>query len=329
MNHAPRYTCLVVCAVLAAGGLVTGCASRALPGQGQDSGRYLVNTARGNDENAKLYTDLIEQLIRQDKLYAAHAHLEQRQAEFGQTDQLAALEAEILRRMGQTERAEAMYRQLVKSAYAAEAYHGLGLIEAERDPTQSLLDLRQAVAHAPTNAAMRNDLGYAELLAGHDDRARTEITTAYQLDDKSALAVNNYVLVLLVQGDDQAAQAVAQRSNMAEPRFARLRTRAEQLARVARPTGSAIDSQDSPAAPQPATSSPPTPVAQLTATQTSTEIEAFETTPTAPADTPAEEAADRSITVQNRSDIADTVRPAPTRRDGTSNAIPFSSREIP
>lgn len=326
MNHVPRRTSLVICAVVAGCASLGGCASRALPGQ--DSGRYLVNTARGDDENAKLYTDLIEQLIRQDKLYAAHAHLEQRQAEFGQTDQLAALEAEILRRMGQTERAEAMYRRLIKSDYAAEAYHGLGLIEAERDPAQSLADLRKAVNHAPTNTAMRNDLGYAELLAGHVGRAQTEITTAYQLDEKSRLAANNYVLVLLTQGDEAAARRIARRSDMDEARFARLRTRARAL------TGAASSSAPEPAATEPE-STPEAPaasgdtyIAQLTTPRQSAADDA--SAPPAPIAIDSKPAAEpeTTVSVPDRPNVATSTHAAPTHSDGTSNAIPFSSREI-
>ncbi|MES1925926.1 hypothetical protein [Salinisphaera sp. T31B1] len=185
--------------------------------------------ARGADENAKLYTDLIRQLISQDRLYAALAHLQAREQEFGVDDELRLLRADILRKMGERESAEALYKKLLDTDYDAQANHGLGLIYANDDIARGTRYLQRAVDAAPTNAQMRNDLGYALLREGRMGQARIELTTAYQLDQDNELNRNNYILLLLSEGRNTRAARIAAASGVSDATMAQLRTEAGQL----------------------------------------------------------------------------------------------------
>lgn len=185
--------------------------------------------ATGPKEDAKLYSDLIGRLIKQDKLYAAMAHLEERQEAFGNTDQLRVLRADILRKMGQSAPAQAIYSQLLKGEYAAQANHGLGLIYASNDLTTGTRYLKTAVDSAPTNAQMRNDYGYALMRQEKYDKAYTQLATAYQLDDKNKLNANNFIVLLLVMGHTTRAHQVATAGKISRQTMKHLRHEAHTL----------------------------------------------------------------------------------------------------
>ncbi|MBO9469460.1 hypothetical protein J7355_05060 [Endozoicomonas sp. G2_2] len=202
MPYAGRVAMAALCLAL-----VGGCASqrvspRDLPGS-------TLEAARGPDENARLYTDLIRQLISQDRLYAALAHLQAREQEFGVTDELRLLRADILRKMDDLGGARRLYEQLLDTPYVGQAHHGLGLIIARDDLAAGEVHLQKAVALVPTDARMRNDLGYAKLRQGQLAQARLQLATAYQLDEANELNRNNYILLLLAEGNDRKAARIA------------------------------------------------------------------------------------------------------------------------
>lgn len=213
---------------LAAGLMLAGCAgTRATPaGLGGDP----LEQARGPDDNARLYTDLIRQMIAQDRLYAALAHLQAREQEFGVSDELRLLRADILRRMGDDAPARALYEQLIDTPYAGQAHHGLGLLVSNSDPAASLGHLEKAVQRVPTDARMRNDLGYALLRRGDYAQARLQLATAYQLDEGNELNRNNYILLLLVEGDDRRAARIAARDQVGDRLMRQLRSQARTIA---------------------------------------------------------------------------------------------------
>src|SRR3546814_3712596 len=84
------------------------------------------------DESVNI--DLIRKMLNQQQYYAALAHIQQQQRVSGNNDQLRYLEAEAHRQLGQASQAEALYRGPLNGKLAANAYHGLGLLYASRDP---------------------------------------------------------------------------------------------------------------------------------------------------------------------------------------------------
>ena len=198
-----RLVPALLCALILLGGCATQRVSpRDLPGS-------TLNEARGPDENARLYTDLIRQLIAKDRLYAALAHLQAREQEFGVSDELRLLRADILRKMNDYAGARALYEQLLNTPYVGQAHHGLGLVMARDDLAAGQSHLEKAVTLVPTDARMRNDLGYALLRQGRLADARLQLATAYQLDEANELNRNNYILLLLVEGNDRKAARIA------------------------------------------------------------------------------------------------------------------------
>lgn len=181
----------------------------------------------------KVHTDLIRQMLAQAQYYAALAHVQAQVQESGPTDELRLLEAEARRKLRQTARAQEIYRELLRTSYVAEAYHGLGLISASGDLGTAIWQLQQAVRRRPADTEMRNDLGYALMMAGRYNEALTELATAVELEagTGSEKARNNLVLLLLVTGDEAAVKRLVQQSGMTEAALAGLRSQAQSLAR--------------------------------------------------------------------------------------------------
>ncbi|MES0872705.1 Flp pilus assembly protein TadD [Sinimarinibacterium thermocellulolyticum] len=185
----------------------------------------------------EVYTDLIRSMLDQKQYYAALAHVEQRRvAGGGDRDELNYLEAEARRGLGQIAAADALYQSLLRSPLAAQAYHGLGLLHARTEPARSIAFLREAARLRPTDADVRNDLGYALLTARRHREALHELATAVELAPESTTARNNLLLLMMVQGDEAAVSRIAREAAVPPETISRLRERARILS--ATPTAS-------------------------------------------------------------------------------------------
>ena len=207
--------------------LLAGCAG--LQAQPGDAPEQLLSQARGPEENRKLHTDLIREMIDQDRLYAAYAHLQAQEKQFGGNLELKLLRAEIQRKLGRSAEAESNYKALLNTPYEGYAQHGLGLIYAQRDIETGTQYLLKAVDSRPTDARIRNDLGYALMRQKKYSDARLHLATAFQLDSGSNLSRNNYILILLLNGDEATARRVAAQTRIDEQQMARLRDQAASL----------------------------------------------------------------------------------------------------
>lgn len=222
--------------VLVLGFLVTGCS---LPSRMDSSSFEFRPVESGSAEGAgearaAVHTELIQTMLAQRQYYAALAHIEQRVGEQGQTPELRYLEAEVRRRLDQVREAEALYRGLLRnSRYAGMAYHGLGLVAASRkDLRTAVQHLRAAAERRPTDAEIRNDLGYALMLAGRYDEALPEIATAVELDGDDDRARNNLLILLMLKRDEAGVRRVAGESAVSSAELARLRTQAQSLGKA-------------------------------------------------------------------------------------------------
>lgn len=181
----------------------------------------------------KIHTDLIRGMLRQQQYYAALAHIEAQMRESGANAELRLLEAEARRRLGQVAQAQALYRDLLRTNYAAEAYHGLGLTNVSTDLRTAVWQMQQAVQRKPTDTDMRNDLGYALMLAGQHGAALTQLATAVELEagTGSRKARHNLILLMIVRGDEPAVRKLAAEAQLSEAALAEMRRQAQQFPR--------------------------------------------------------------------------------------------------
>lgn len=179
----------------------------------------------------QVHTDLIRGMLKQKQYYAAVAHIEAQARESGTNHELRLLEAEARRRLGQHAAAQSIYRDLLRTRFAAEAYHGLGLTNVEVDLRTAVWQMQQAVQRKPTDTDMRNDLGYALMLAGQHRAALTQLATAVELEtgSGSAKARHNLIVLMIVTGDEGAVRKLASEAALSATELAGLRRRAQDL----------------------------------------------------------------------------------------------------
>ena len=188
-------------------GSLTGCALPPVTPAGTQAGG-----ACGSELNPTDNTRLagIEQLLREGKPYAALAQLDALAAQGVRPPQVDLARADALRRIDKPAQAETLYRSLLGGCLQGRAWHGLGLLQAQRgQSTESIASLERARNLQPTDARVRNDLGYALLLAQRHDDARFEFLTVLELAPGDARAARNLVLLTLREGRADKARELA------------------------------------------------------------------------------------------------------------------------
>lgn len=211
-------------------GALLGCSACALP-RPLDAASASTPVNRSSDRpddpvDREVYRDLIGSMLENHQYYAALAHVQQQQQRSGNTPELKYLEAEARRNLGQVAQADALYRSLLRGDMAAQAYHGLGLLHADRQPAQAVAFLQEAARRRPTDAEIRNDLGYALLRMRRYDEAMPEFATAVELAPGSERARNNLLLLLFARRDDAAAAKMIREAGIPADTVARLRRQA-------------------------------------------------------------------------------------------------------
>ncbi len=207
--------------------LLAGCA-----GGGQPAPDFSLTSGRSapsRSADVAVHTDLIRGMLAQDNNYAALAHIQDQQRRSGNSIELKYLEAEARRRLGEAAAAEALYRSLLRTEVAAQAYHGLGLLYASRDMAKSVNFLREAAHRQPTDAELRSDLGYALLRAGRYRESLPELATAVELDSANERARNNLILLLLATGDEPGVKRVVADTGVDAKTLTRLRKQAQSM----------------------------------------------------------------------------------------------------
>jgi Flp pilus assembly protein TadD len=140
------------------------------------------------------------------------------------------LRAEAYRIVADYPAARSLYRDLSKGCLAGAGYHGLGLIDAaEHDVGGAVQHLYEARMRLSADPRVRNDYGYALLLAGRTAEAKVEFETGAELSNRQPKVIRNLVLTLLVEGDSEGALRYARSIAVSEADLDRLYQRATEI----------------------------------------------------------------------------------------------------
>ncbi|MBN9115878.1 MAG: pilus assembly protein, partial [Pandoraea sp.] len=170
-------------AVLCAAALA-GCSGPRIGGYGAPSAAALMQAEQNDEAMAKaakpdtrgLYLSMIRQMQEQGAYFASLAHIDEFRMQYGAAPDIDILRADALRETGQPNAAEQAYRPLLIGSEAAAAWHGMGLVEAQRkDYAAAARALHEAVTRAPTQAFYLSDLGFALLRSGDTGAARVPL----------------------------------------------------------------------------------------------------------------------------------------------------------
>ncbi|KAF1685445.1 Flp pilus assembly protein TadD [Pseudoxanthomonas broegbernensis] len=198
-------------ATLAAVALVAALAGACGSGPGHRVPPSADEPARRADDDRTVYLGLIERMQREGAYYASLAHIDAFRQRHGDPPRLRLMQADALRGTGQADAARQIYETLTGGAYAAAAWHGLGLIAvAGGQPARAEQALARATELAPLNADYLGDLGYQRLRAGRLADARTPLAMAAELSPANPRAIANLALWSLLQGDTRRAETLMQ-----------------------------------------------------------------------------------------------------------------------
>jgi Flp pilus assembly protein TadD len=168
---------------------------------------------------------IIRQMLAAGKPHAALAYLDAAHIDSPQSD---LVRADGLRQTGRDASATELYRKLLDSCVAGNAYQGLGLIAGqEGDVIEAVDQLHSASVLLHIDPAIRNDYGYALLLAGEDEAALHEFLTAIELSPGNRQAAHNLLLLLYRTGENEKADKFAEQFGIDAAESARLKTQSQ------------------------------------------------------------------------------------------------------
>lgn len=169
---------------------------------------------------------IIQQMLIEGRPHAAIAHLDAAGIEAPQSD---LLRAEGLRQTGRGKEAAVLYQKLLNSCVAGNAYQGLGLLAThEGNVREAILQLHAASEALPIDPNVRNDYGYALLLADENEGALHEFLTAIELAPGNRQAAHNLLLLLYRMGEVDRASKFAEQSGIGASDVERLKKQALQ-----------------------------------------------------------------------------------------------------
>lgn len=187
---------------------------------------------------------IIKQMLSSGRPHAAIAHLDAARIEAPQSD---LLRADSLRQTGRGREAAEIYRKLLNSCVAGNAHQGLGLLASQTgNVREAIIQLGEASEALPVDPNVRNDYGYALLLADEHEGALHEFLTAIELAPGHRQAAHNLLLLLFRTGETEKAASFAKQFGIDAADVDRLKAEAKQpLPGIAfNDAGMHVDTQD-------------------------------------------------------------------------------------
>lgn len=173
-----------------------------------------------------LIINLSQEMAEEGRLHAALANLQQLPESY---PEVRWRKARILRLLGDSS-AEGLYAGLINSCMAANGYHGLGQLDYATENYHRALDhFRKAARSAPTNDAIRNDMGLVYIKLRRTDEARFELLTALELNQSNPQPVDNLLTLLFYQNMWSEAGSLAESKNVSAERLLQAEQRAREL----------------------------------------------------------------------------------------------------
>lgn len=168
---------------------------------------------------------MIRQMLDGGRPHAAIAHLDAARIKAPQSD---LLRADALRQTGRGKEAASLYQKLLGTCVAGNAYQGLGLLAThEGNVREAILQLHNASEALPIDPDIRNDYGYALLLAEEHEGALHEFLTAVELAPAHRQAAHNLLLLLYRTGKMDQAGKFAEQFGISAADLERLKQHAQ------------------------------------------------------------------------------------------------------
>lgn len=204
--------------LVAAALMAAGCASKAPQGYGVTQSTaslaqaQLMEAEQATEVNtASTYLGLIEKMQQAGHWYAALAHTEAFEKQYGISPEVQLLRADALRNTQQYELAQKIYLHLLATPQASRAYRGMGLLEANQGRYDAAISsLEKARKLNPIDANILSDMGYAYMRNGQLSQAQLPVMQAAQLAPSSPRVQLNLALFWMASGEEALGVQVVQ-----------------------------------------------------------------------------------------------------------------------
>lgn len=173
--------------------------------------------------------EMVDTLTARGRAYAALAQLEKTQQK---NIEYWLRYGQLQAKTQQLQRARSVFETLADRCDTGEAHHGLGMVMVKQgDLQRGLSELRRAARLLPASPDVRNDYGYALLMAGRHDEARFELITALELENGAGRARQNLAAAYMLSGDSAGLERLQQNYHYTDDELEHARGLANQLRR--------------------------------------------------------------------------------------------------
>ncbi|TBW51905.1 hypothetical protein EZI54_16555 [Marinobacter halodurans] len=205
--------------------MFAGCAATPEAPPGAD--RQRVSCMTEIQPEMQVHLDLVDAMIDRGKPYAALAQLESKRLS---TEDHWLRRGQLLAMTGHLSQAEHTFRQLVDQCHSGRSYHGLGMTLLKQSRLEEALPyLEKARVLAPASADVRNDYGYALLLAHRPYEAATELRTALELNSGKGPVRQNLATAYMLTQNQAGLDLLRDRYHFGVDEYAYARKLAREL----------------------------------------------------------------------------------------------------
>ncbi|WP_421705362.1 hypothetical protein [Alloalcanivorax xenomutans] len=209
-----------------------GCAHRQPATLGDGIGNFEpeIKCASQAAPEQKVELEMVDTLMARDRNYAALAQLQkavQNNVEYWQRyGQLLAL-------TGDLSTSKRVFNIMREECDSGESYHGLGMVALKQgNLDESLANLEKAVRKLPASAAVRNDYGYALLLARDYTAAQRQLRTSLELQNGTGKVRQNLAVAYLLDGNEQGIKDLQEQYHFTDDELNHARGLAFQIAEI-------------------------------------------------------------------------------------------------
>jgi len=151
------------------------------------------------DPEHKVELEMVDTLMARGRNYAALAQL---QGSLQRNQEYWHRYGQLLAKTGDLSRANLVFENLKEECDNGEAYHGLGMVALKKgDIDVALTRFEDALNRLPASASIRNDYGYALMLAGSYEAAQRHLRTALELENGNGKARQNLAVTYLLNSN--------------------------------------------------------------------------------------------------------------------------------
>lgn len=190
----------------------------------------VLSADQKKEQEKTLHRKLISQMMEQGSWYAALAHCDSYDQQWGADMNSRLLRADAQRMTGQLPAAEKLYQGLRETALRGQAFHGLSQISAQRGQwTQASALLADAIRLQPLNARLYNDQGLIMMMLNKPQEAFTALRKSQELDPDKPLARANIALYAAVYDEDALFVSMSNQLNWKSNDIATVRLQAQRI----------------------------------------------------------------------------------------------------